>query len=57
MTVQLYVDMISQPCRSLVLFCKAAGIPYQGIKLRVLHGELQSEQFVKIQPMRTVKKN
>ena len=42
MTLKLYVDYLSQPCRALVLFCRAANIPHEVVHLAFFKGEHKS---------------
>ena len=43
MTLKLYIDYLSQPCRGLVLFCRAANIPHEVVHWSLFKGEHKSE--------------
>lgn len=54
MTLEIYGFMVSQPVRSVVMFCKLNQIPYEFHEIDLLKGEQKSESFKKINPYETV---
>ncbi|XP_068558897.1 glutathione S-transferase theta-1a [Cebidichthys violaceus] len=52
--MELYLDLHSQPCRSVFLFAKAVGIPFEFKLVDLSKGQQYSEEFGKISPMRRV---
>ncbi|XP_071482777.1 glutathione S-transferase theta-1-like [Diadema antillarum] len=54
MVVELYVDMISQPSRSLVLFLKNTDIPFEVKNVKLFSGEHKTPEFAKITQLQTV---
>ncbi|XP_041455859.1 glutathione S-transferase theta-1-like [Lytechinus variegatus] len=54
MVVKVYVDLISQPCRALVIFLKNTKIPFEIEKVNLKAGEHRKSEFVKITPLCTV---
>lgn len=41
-TMELYLDLMSQPCRSVYMFAKSNGIPFTFEEVSLLAGELSS---------------
>ena len=39
MTLKLYVDMMSQPCRALVMFMKLSGISFNVVPIAIRKGK------------------
>ncbi|XP_054765787.1 glutathione S-transferase theta-1-like [Lytechinus pictus] len=54
MVVKVYVDLLSQPCRALVIFLKNTKIPFEIEKVNLKAGEHRKPEFVKIAPLCTV---
>lgn len=52
--VQIYVDMISEPCRSVVAFCKLSGIPFECVEIDLIKSEFMSPEFTLINPYQAV---
>ncbi|XP_029295641.1 glutathione S-transferase theta-1a [Cottoperca gobio] len=52
--MELYLDLHSQPCRSVFLFAKAVGIPFEFKLVDLAAGHQYSEEFEKISLMRKV---
>ncbi|XP_018421405.1 PREDICTED: glutathione S-transferase theta-2B [Nanorana parkeri] len=50
----LYLDLLSQPCRSVYIFAKANNIPFNNHQVRLFKGEHLSEEFGKVNPFRKV---
>ena len=50
MSVRLFADMLSQPARAVAIFCSAARIPHEMIRVRVGRGDTRTPEFVKINP-------
>ncbi|XP_069789670.1 glutathione S-transferase theta-1-like [Narcine bancroftii] len=51
MALQLYGDLISQPCRSVYIFLKKNNIPFEFKVVQLFEGEQYSEEFQKINPL------
>ncbi|XP_026159689.1 glutathione S-transferase theta-1b [Mastacembelus armatus] len=54
MALELYLDLFSQPCRSVYIFAKTNNIPFDFKKLSLLDGEQYGEEFGKITLIRKV---
>ncbi|XP_078409950.1 glutathione S-transferase theta-1-like [Cetorhinus maximus] len=54
MALQLYVDLASQPCRSVYIFVEKNNIPFELKEVRLMIGEQHSEEFQKVNPLRKV---
>ncbi|XP_015257764.1 PREDICTED: glutathione S-transferase theta-1-like [Cyprinodon variegatus] len=54
MALELYLDLFSQPCRSVYMFAKKNNIPFEFKKVSLMHGEHFGDQFGKINMIRKV---
>ncbi|KAF5893830.1 glutathione S-transferase theta-3-like [Clarias magur] len=54
MVLEIYLDLLSQPCRSVYIFAKKNNIPFEYKKLSLFAGEHYNEEFGKINIMRKV---
>uniref|UniRef100_A0A8D0H9F7 Glutathione transferase n=1 Tax=Sphenodon punctatus TaxID=8508 RepID=A0A8D0H9F7_SPHPU len=54
MVVELYLDLLSQPCRSVYIFAKKNNIPFEFKHVELLKGEHLSEEFYKVNLLRKV---
>nr|XP_046256203.1 glutathione S-transferase theta-1b [Scatophagus argus] len=52
MALELYLDLFSQPCRSVYIFAKKNNIPFEFKKVSLLDGEQYGEEFGKINLIR-----
>ncbi|KAJ3614473.1 hypothetical protein NHX12_018045 [Muraenolepis orangiensis] len=52
MALEIYLDLFSQPCRSVYIFAKKNKIPFEFKKIALLEGEQYGEDFGKINMMR-----
>ncbi|KAM7393526.1 hypothetical protein PAMP_020390 [Pampus punctatissimus] len=52
--MELYLDLFSQPCRSVYIFAKKNNIPFEFKQLSLLNGEQYGEEFGKINLIRKV---
>ncbi|XP_061625248.1 glutathione S-transferase theta-1a [Phyllopteryx taeniolatus] len=52
--MELYLDLRSQPCRSLFMFAKVNAIPFEFKLVDLAKGEQYGEEFGKISPIRKV---
>ncbi|KAM9330841.1 glutathione S-transferase theta-3-like [Gastrophryne carolinensis] len=50
----LYLDLMSQPCRSVFIFAKANNIPFHNYEVQLFKGEQHSEEFGRVNPRRKV---
>ena len=48
--MRVFADMLSQPARAVTIFCCAAGIPHEVVRVRVGRGDTRTPEFVKINP-------
>ncbi|KAM4731892.1 glutathione S-transferase theta-1b [Anableps anableps] len=54
MVVELYLDLFSQPCRSVFIFAKKNNIPFEFKKISLMAGEHFGDEFGKISMIRKV---
>ncbi|XP_043924605.1 glutathione S-transferase theta-1-like [Protopterus annectens] len=54
MVVQLYLDLLSQPCRTVFIFAKINNIPFEFKSVDLSNGEHFSEEFRKVNLLRKV---
>eukprot|EP00057_Strongylocentrotus_purpuratus_P014829 XP_011669303.1 PREDICTED: glutathione S-transferase theta-1 isoform X2 [Strongylocentrotus purpuratus] len=54
MVVKVYVDLLSQPCRALILFLKNTKIPFEIETINLKDGGHKKPEFVKMTPLCTV---
>ena len=54
MSLKLFVDLMSQPSRGILIFCKAANIPFDLKSIRLAKLEHKTEEFTKINPFQKV---
>ncbi|XP_008825395.2 glutathione S-transferase theta-3-like [Nannospalax galili] len=54
MGLELYLDLISQPCRAVYIFAKKNGIPFQLHTVELFKGQHHTDAFVKINPLKKV---
>ncbi|CAL8329206.1 unnamed protein product [Merluccius merluccius] len=52
MALELYLDLFSQPCRSVYIFARTNSIPFDLRKVSLLQGEQYGEEFGRINMMR-----
>ena len=54
MTLKVLLDVMSQPSRAVLIFCRAAAIPHEFKPIMVGKLENKKEDFLKINPLGTV---
>ena len=54
MTLKIFADLMSQPSRAVVLFCRVAKIPHEFKPLMLKNGEHLTEEMTKINPFQKV---
>ncbi|XP_074146054.1 glutathione S-transferase theta-2B isoform X1 [Sminthopsis crassicaudata] len=54
MGLELYLDLISQPCRAVYLFAKANGIPFEVKSVELLRGQHMTDDFAKVNSLKRV---
>ncbi|XP_027779114.1 glutathione S-transferase theta-1 isoform X2 [Marmota flaviventris] len=54
MGLELYLDLLSQPCRAVYIFAKKNGIPFQLRTVELLKGQHLSDAFVQVNPLKKV---
>ncbi|XP_077163731.1 glutathione S-transferase theta-1-like [Paroedura picta] len=54
MGLKLYLDLLSQPCRSVYIFAKKNGIPFEFKQVLLLKGQNKAEEFGKVNILRKV---
>ncbi|CAG9311403.1 unnamed protein product [Blepharisma stoltei] len=52
--VILYMDYFSQPSRAVLSFCLIANIPHEVREIRIMRGDHLSEEFSRINPIKTI---
>ncbi|XP_017283268.1 LOW QUALITY PROTEIN: glutathione S-transferase theta-1a [Kryptolebias marmoratus] len=52
--MELYLDLVSPPCRSVYLFAKALGIPFEFKLVELLAGQQYTEEFGKLNIVRKI---
>ena len=57
MTLKVYVDYASQPCRALPMFFRAAKIPHEVVMLKFMAGEHKSDKITQLNPFQIVIRN
>ncbi|KAL4443303.1 hypothetical protein ABPG75_011040 [Micractinium tetrahymenae] len=48
---KLYIDRMSQPCRTVVIFCKSAGVPFEEVRTAVSRGDQRKPDFLAVNPL------
>jgi len=51
MSLKVYADLMSQPARSVVIFCRAAGVPHEHVGVRITAGDTKTEEYKKMNPL------
>ena len=54
MSLKVFADLMSQPSRALVIFCRAASIPHELVNIRINAGDNKTEEFAKMNPFLNV---
>ncbi|GAB1295236.1 Glutathione S-transferase theta-3 [Apodemus speciosus] len=54
MGLELYLDLMSQPCRAVYIFAKKNGIPFQLRTIELLKGQHYTDSFAQVNPLRKV---
>ena len=54
MSLKLYHDLMSQPCRALYMFFRSAGIPYEDVWVALRKNEHMKPEFTAINPFQKV---
>ncbi|XP_070256348.1 glutathione S-transferase theta-3-like isoform X2 [Myotis yumanensis] len=54
MGLELYLDLLCQPCRAVYIFAKKIGVPFELRKVEVLKGQHNSDDFAQVNPLRKV---
>lgn len=54
MTLKIYADLLSQPSRAVLIFCRAANIPHQFNHIRLTRLQNKTQAFSKLSPFKTV---
>ncbi|XP_008248397.1 LOW QUALITY PROTEIN: glutathione S-transferase theta-1 [Oryctolagus cuniculus] len=54
MGLELYLDLLSQPCRAVYIFAKKNGIPFQLRPVELRQAEHLSEAFAQVNPLKKV---
>uniref|UniRef100_A0A8C8RU96 glutathione transferase n=1 Tax=Pelusios castaneus TaxID=367368 RepID=A0A8C8RU96_9SAUR len=54
MVIELYLDLLSQPCRALFIFAKKNNIPFEFKHVDLLKGQHSSEEFGKVNVLKKV---
>jgi len=54
MTLKIYIDWYSQPCRAIIAFCLMTNIPHEVVETQILEGKTRTVEFQKINPLKKV---
>ncbi|KAM6166081.1 glutathione S-transferase theta-3-like [Erethizon dorsatum] len=54
MGLELYLDLLSQPCRAVYIFAKRNGIPFQLRTVELFKGQHYTDSFAQVNPLRKV---
>ncbi|XP_043910124.1 glutathione S-transferase theta-1-like [Protopterus annectens] len=54
MGLELHLDLLSPPCRTVYIFAKKNGIPFEFKEVELMKGDHMSEEFGKVNPVRKV---
>ena len=54
MVLKIYADPMSQPCRALIMFCRAANIPHQVETIQIQTREHKTPEFTEICPAQII---
>ena len=54
MSLKIFADLMSQPSRAVVLFCRAAKVPHDFKPIMLKKGEHMTEEMTKINPFQKV---
>ena len=54
MSLKIYADLMSQPSRALVLFCRAAKVPHEFKQLMLKNGDHLTPEMTKLNPFQKV---
>ncbi|XP_053443056.1 glutathione S-transferase theta-3-like [Nycticebus coucang] len=54
MVLELYLDLVSQPCRAVYIFAKKNGIPFEMRTVELLKGQHYSDAFAQVNPLKKV---
>lgn len=54
MSLKVYYDLLSQPCRAIIILLRANKIPFEPKEIKLAKGEHYTQEFEKISPFRKV---
>jgi len=54
MSLKVFADVMSQPARAVVIFCRAAGIQHEHVPLRIANGDTRTPEYSAISPFNKV---
>ncbi|XP_048199509.1 glutathione S-transferase theta-3-like [Perognathus longimembris pacificus] len=54
MVLELYLDLMSQPCRAVYIFAKKNGIPFQLRTVELFKGQHYTDSFAQVNPLKKV---
>ena len=50
----MFADLMSQPARAVVIFCRAAGIPHEHVNVRINAGENKTVEYTKMNQLQKI---
>ena len=54
MSLKIFGDLMSQPARAVAIFCRAAAIPHELVKVRITAGDTKTPEYTAMNPFQKV---
>ena len=51
MSLKIFCNLMSQPARAVAIFCRAAVIPHELVKVRITAGDTKTEEYKRMNPL------
>ena len=52
--MKVFADLMSQPARAVIIFCRAAGIPHEHVNIRINAGDNKTDEYTKMNPFQKI---